>query len=173
MRILVPNVLGYLRIALGAVFFLLAWQGFVYASVITFLTAMATDVLDGYLARKLHQVSRQGIVLDALSDKMVLVAAFVFILLRTDLPAWIAWLAIGYHALTLFGLAVLLVNRKKVLEHAWTGKLAALTQTAVVAITLIGWHMTNIGMLFVWLMVATNLLSIGFYAFIGIRAMKK
>lgn len=173
MRLQVPNLLGLLRLALGAVFVLLAWRGFVYLSAIVFLTAMATDVLDGYLARKLRQETKTGIVLDALSDKLVLVAAFVVLLLRFDLPAWAAWVVIGYHVLTMIGLGILFAGRRRILEHAWTGKVAALAQTVVVPLALIGWHKTPVGMMLVWLMVGASALSAGFYLFISLRAAKK
>lgn len=172
MRFSVPNALGYLRLALGAVFFLLAWHGYTGPAAAVFLVAMATDVLDGYFARKLKQESKHGIVLDALSDKLVLIVAFLFILLRTDFPAWISWVAIGYHALTLLGLFVLLAVRKKILEHAWTGKLAAVSQTVLVPVILLDWHASAAGVALTWFMVAVNLLSVAYYTFIGIRAMR-
>ncbi len=73
----IPNALTIFRIALAPVFI------YVYFSRIpnnhlmalsVFLLASLTDVLDGYLARKFNVVSKIGIALDPLADKLMLVA---------------------------------------------------------------------------------------------------
>lgn len=172
MRILIPNVLGYMRLALGVIFFLLAWEGMVYTASIVFLTAMATDILDGFLARRLGQVTKQGIVLDAFSDKFVLVLAYVYILLQTVFPIWIAAVAILYHVFTLIGLAILYRSKRKILEHAWAGKLAAFAQTILVPVVVVGWYATPFGQALTWVMVAATLLAVVVYSSVGLKAMQ-
>ena len=56
----VPNVLTMLRIALIPVFLILYCNNMPKASLVVFLAASFTDYLDGYLARKLNQITAFG-----------------------------------------------------------------------------------------------------------------
>ncbi|MGH9396314.1 MAG: CDP-alcohol phosphatidyltransferase family protein, partial [Terriglobia bacterium] len=46
-------------------------------AVVVFIVAALTDLLDGYLARRNSQVSRLGILLDPIADKLLTSAAFI------------------------------------------------------------------------------------------------
>ena len=49
----------------------------------------ATDWIDGYLARRLDQVSDLGAVMDPLADRILLTAAVIAMLMDESLPAWL------------------------------------------------------------------------------------
>jgi CDP-diacylglycerol--glycerol-3-phosphate 3-phosphatidyltransferase len=53
------------------------------AFVLLFLATML-DIVDGQVARRLHQVSKQGVFLDIMVDKIVILATFFFIGMRID-----------------------------------------------------------------------------------------
>ena len=53
------------------------------AFVMIFLATML-DIVDGQVARRLHQVSKQGVFLDIMVDKIVILATFFFIGMRID-----------------------------------------------------------------------------------------
>src|ERR1700682_5912320 len=55
---------------------------------IVFTAAAITDVLDGYLARKLGVVSVLGKFLDPLADKLIVMAALVWMVPMGRRPAW-------------------------------------------------------------------------------------
>src|SRR6202522_789916 len=60
-----------------------------------FLVAAATDLLDGYLARRWRQVTTIGTLLDPIADKMLVSAALISLVQVRVLPAWMAILIVG------------------------------------------------------------------------------
>ena len=56
----VPNLLSLLRLALVPVFLILILNGQNWQAVVVLAIASITDFLDGYLARRLNQVTRIG-----------------------------------------------------------------------------------------------------------------
>lgn len=88
----VPNSLTLLRIALIPVFIGVFYAPIPYqyplASFI-FVVAAVTDLLDGYLARRLNQVSTLGAFLDPVADKLM-VAVVLILLVQRDPSVWIA-----------------------------------------------------------------------------------
>lgn len=87
----VPNVLTMGRIAMIPLCLWLLDQdtprsGFWAALVFT--AAALTDVLDGYLARKLGVVSVLGKLIDPLADKLIVMACLVWMVKMDRMPAW-------------------------------------------------------------------------------------
>lgn len=60
-----------------------------------FLSAAATDLLDGYLARRWRQVTTIGMLLDPIADKLLVSAALISLVQVRALPGWMAILIIG------------------------------------------------------------------------------
>ncbi len=58
-------------------------------SITIFLVAGATDVLDGYIARKYNLVTKWGMVLDPLADKLMLLTVLVCLAIKDYAPVWI------------------------------------------------------------------------------------
>jgi len=87
-----PNLLSFSRLAATFLVFLLVlitlpWA-FLVATALFFL-ASVTDLLDGYLARRFHEVSSLGVFLDLTADK-IFVSAILIALTQVGLvPAWI------------------------------------------------------------------------------------
>jgi len=78
----IPNFLTFFRISLVPVFILaFYWPNELRYPLATaiFAIAAATDWLDGYLARKLKQVSSIGAFLDPVADKLIVVVALVLL----------------------------------------------------------------------------------------------
>jgi CDP-diacylglycerol--glycerol-3-phosphate 3-phosphatidyltransferase len=55
---------------------------------LVFTAAALTDVLDGYLARKLGVVSVLGKLIDPLADKLIVMACLVWMVKMDRIPAW-------------------------------------------------------------------------------------
>ncbi|OOZ34630.1 CDP-diacylglycerol--glycerol-3-phosphate 3-phosphatidyltransferase [Solemya velesiana gill symbiont] len=86
----IPNILTLLRIALIPVFvalFFLPWEHAEEACAIVFALAAITDWLDGYLARKLEQVSPLGAFLDPVADKLMVATALILLVEADPTPA--------------------------------------------------------------------------------------
>src|SRR6478609_6548581 len=87
----VPNLLTMARVAvIPHVIMLLGrgspkdcvWAAFVYSA------AALTDLLDGYLARRMNVVSVLGKFLDPLADKLLVMAALVWMVPMGRIPEW-------------------------------------------------------------------------------------
>jgi phosphatidylglycerophosphate synthase len=63
-----PNALSAFRLAIVPVLLLLAWHGALAPFLIGFALGLASDVLDGWLARRLGQVTELGARLDQWGD---------------------------------------------------------------------------------------------------------
>src|SRR5579871_6533170 len=102
-----PNTLTILRIFF--VPFLVAvlveqdlridWHGLFVANefiaLAIFLAAAATDLLDGYLARRWGQITTVGTLLDPIADKLLISAALVSLVDIHRVPAWMVILIIS------------------------------------------------------------------------------
>jgi CDP-diacylglycerol---glycerol-3-phosphate 3-phosphatidyltransferase len=92
-----PNQLSLLRIILGPVFLYLFLSEnvlFKKISLFVFFIAVSTDWYDGWHARKFGQVSKAGIFLDPLADKILTSFAFIGFHLLGIMPLWMIVLII-------------------------------------------------------------------------------
>ncbi|MBI3587416.1 MAG: CDP-alcohol phosphatidyltransferase family protein [Ignavibacteriales bacterium] len=88
------------------------------------VVATITDFLDGYLARKLHQVSDFGKIVDPLADKICVGAVAVLLVVAGDLPLWYVVVVLVRDALILIG-GIYIRNRKNIIVQSnWPGKIA-------------------------------------------------
>lgn len=71
----IPNILTFFRIALVFVFIMCMVSKWYLASIIIFLVAALTDILDGNLARKNNWISNLGKLLDPIADKFMTISA--------------------------------------------------------------------------------------------------
>jgi len=88
------NQLTILRIVLIPAFVLLVVYGRLGAALLVFMTAGATDALDGLIARRAGQRTSLGAWLDPLADKLLLVTTFIVLTipalpLTNHLPLWL------------------------------------------------------------------------------------
>ena len=95
-----------------------------YIALSILVLAGISDGLDGYLARKLNQVSQMGLVLDPLADKILAGALVIVLIFYRDFSVWLATLIIGRDIMILIAAAVLLKGRKIVVPSTITGKYA-------------------------------------------------
>lgn len=131
----IPNFLSVLRLLMVPLFAVLFFKEFdnhrVYALAV-FLLAEATDVLDGWLARKNNWVSDLGKIIDPLADKLMQFTAFVCIAIKSRYGLLLAAAIFVKDILMMFGGIVLAKKGARNLVVAkWYGKL----NTCVLALT--------------------------------------
>ncbi len=85
----IPNVLSFVRLALVPVFLLFLIDGQDVAALITLAVSGFTDFLDGFLARRLNQVTRLGQLLDPAADRLYILAAVLGLVMRELIPLWL------------------------------------------------------------------------------------
>ena len=87
MTITIPTMLTLIRIALVPVlvlFFYLPFDWSNFACTAVFVLAAATDIADGYVARKTEQISRFGEFLDPVADKIMVATALILLVQRQE-----------------------------------------------------------------------------------------
>jgi cardiolipin synthase (CMP-forming) len=134
----VPNLLSLIRILLIPVFvMLLLHHGTEEPGLILLAAVVATDWVDGYVARHTGQVSNVGKLLDPVADRLALTAALVTLVVRDAFPLWAALLVIVRDGLILVAGAILLFRSRVRLDVRWIGKAATLD--LMFGIPLIAW----------------------------------
>jgi CDP-diacylglycerol---glycerol-3-phosphate 3-phosphatidyltransferase len=93
-----PNALTLLRIFLVPVLVVVLLTragGGPFLGIGIFGVAVLTDYLDGYFARRRNQVTRLGILLDPIADKLLTAAAFLSLVEMDAVPAWMVMIIVG------------------------------------------------------------------------------
>jgi cardiolipin synthase (CMP-forming) len=131
------NALTALRVVLAPVFLVLYVRGDLLRALAAFAAAAATDVLDGLVARALHQHTDLGAVLDPIADKFLAACALIALAATGRLPVWLPVLVVSRDVAQLAGATLLRTTRHAVpLAPTRIGKYAtfALAVTVVVAL---------------------------------------
>ena len=102
--------------------------------VIIFLTAAATDGLDGYLARRRGEVTTLGVLLDPIADKLLTASAFISLVELQLAPAWMVVVIVG-REFAVSGMRSIAAARGIIIAASRWGKWKTVSQ--VVAITLL------------------------------------
>jgi CDP-diacylglycerol--glycerol-3-phosphate 3-phosphatidyltransferase len=119
-----PNAISLARLLLMPVCaWLLATRHYTTGLVLTALVG-ASDWVDGWLARRIRQVSRVGQLLDPFADRMLIASVAVALLVRGVLPWPAVVLLVGRDLVLLAGWPLLKRRGVKPPEVVWVGKAA-------------------------------------------------
>jgi cardiolipin synthase len=140
----IPNLLSLARILLIPVFvLLLLHHGTEAAGLILLGFVVATDWVDGVVARRTGQVSELGKWLDPIADRVAIGAALVTLVVRGAFPLWAALLILVRDGLILLAGTVLLARRKRI-DVRHIGKVA--TFSLMFAVPAIAWGNFGLGL---------------------------
>ena len=134
----VPNVISAFRIAMIPVFVaLILDEDTTTAGLIVFGVVVATDWVDGTIARRTGQVSDLGKVLDPVADRLAIAAGIIALAFRGVFPVWAAAAILVRDVVVLVVGLVVLTRRHVTIEVRWIGKVA--TFSLMVAVPAISW----------------------------------
>jgi CDP-diacylglycerol--glycerol-3-phosphate 3-phosphatidyltransferase len=134
-----PNALTLLRIFLVpllVVVLLTRISGHVYFGAGIFLVAVLTDYLDGFFARRRNEVTRLGILLDPLADKLLTAAAFLSLVEMGVVPAWVVMIVIA-RELAVTGLRNVAAGRGVLIRASALGKAKMAAQVTAILLLLL------------------------------------
>ena len=118
-----PNVLTMIRLVLVPVFVVLFLRGHRMASLAVFAAASLTDMLDGYLARKLNQITDFGKLFDPLADKLMVLSAMICMGIAQIFP-WSAIIIVGCKELLMVIGGLFMLKKDVVVYSNYVGKAA-------------------------------------------------
>ena len=134
----VPNVISLIRLALIPLFvWLVAIAEYGWAGVLLGVIG-STDWIDGYLARRLGQVTEVGKFLDPLADRLAVIVAVIAGLISGVLPAVFAIALIVREALISIGAIYGWTKGVTKLDVRWLGKAATLLLYVSIALFYVG-----------------------------------
>jgi len=123
--------------------------------------AVATDYLDGYLARRRNEVTKLGTLLDPLADKLLITAALVSLVELDAVPAWMVMIIVGREfAVTV--LRSIVAGRGVAVPASGLGKLKMVLQVVAVFLLLFGRtypFLAGPGLIVLWAVVVVAVVS--------------
>jgi CDP-diacylglycerol--glycerol-3-phosphate 3-phosphatidyltransferase len=140
----IANIVTVIRILLVPVFIWLLfldngadgiWR---YVATALFILAIATDGVDGHLARGRNLITNVGIILDPIADKLLIGGALVSLSILGELWWWVTIVILVREVgITLFRFAVI---RKQVIPASRGGKLKTVLQSVAISLFLVPFH---------------------------------
>lgn len=181
----VPNVLSLIRLLMVPLYVALFARGLKYQALAVFLVASATDLFDGYIARKYNLITNLGKLLDPFADKVMVLTAMFSMAIGNALIApvipWAAVVILMLKELLMIAGGALMLKRGVVVYSSMIGKVAhCFFIGALVASyfhdwfagVCVGWPFTPDTAL-IWLAVALTLAALCFYVSDSVRKLKQ
>lgn len=128
-----------------------------FIALFIFVLAVISDGVDGYVARKSRQISKAGMVLDPLGDKLLLMSSFICLSIIKEFPLrfplWVTFIVISRDAIILLGAVVIYIVKQDIdIRPSRWGKLTTIFQMLSVIMVLLQFKLSyiiwNIAILF-------------------------
>ena len=172
----IPNVLTMIRLLLVPVFVFIFFRGYPKTALIIFAAASLTDLLDGYLARRLHQITDFGKLFDPLADKLMVLTALVCQGIAGVFP-WAAILIVAGKELVMVLGGMFMLSRSVVVYSNLVGKAAQVFFILSLILSffhaeLAAWGV-QLDLILLWITVALALTAMVIYAVKAVRVLRK
>ena len=173
----VPNALTLLRIFFVPILVAALVQGHVtldlgfmeitneMLALSIFLAAAATDLLDGYIARRWGQITTVGTLLDPIADKLLISSALVALVQVHVVPAWMTIVVIG-REFAISGLRSIAAAEGYIIQASDFGKAKLVSQVCAISLLLLSmrWIELRPAALFsMWIVVVLAVVSAMLY----------
>ena len=134
-----PNLITIARIFLIPLVMIFLLVRISYGDLIAagiFAIAALTDSLDGYIARSRKQITRLGIFLDPLADKLLISAALIALVELHRVPAWIVVIIIA-REFAVTGLRAIKSEEGVVIPASVWGKAKTVSQIVAILVVIL------------------------------------
>ena len=120
-----PNVISVLRIAGSISLLFCNVEGWPFWTL--YVLCGLSDLLDGWLARKLNAESKTGAVLDSVADILFVVCCAARLLQVVEIPVWLwIWAGVIVFIKTVNQISALIVCKRFCFPHTWANKLTGI-----------------------------------------------
>lgn len=159
-----PNSLTILRIFLVpflVVVLLTRFEGREYVGLAIFLLASLTDWLDGFFARRQKKITRLGMLLDPIADKLLMSAAFISLVELGLAPAWMI-VVIICREFAVSGLRSIAAQQGVTIPASPLGKWKTASQVVAISILILGYELGEFmftGKIALWIVVVFAIAS--------------
>lgn len=138
----VANQLTLLRMALAPVLVVLVLAHEMVWALAVLVVAGLTDMLDGLIARRGHQQTTLGAMLDPMADKLLLTSAYVVLTWTSGalvrIPAWLTVITLSRDAIIVVSVAIInLTMGRRIFYPTLLGKCATAAQLGTVGVVLL------------------------------------
>lgn len=116
-----------------------------------FLAAAATDMLDGFLARRWGQITTIGTLLDPIADKLLISAALISLVQVNATPAWMAVMIIG-REFAVSGLRGIAAAEGYTIRASELGKTKMIAQVVAISFVLLSVRHPKLAVAANWMM---------------------
>ena len=164
----IPNIMGYFRIVLVAVYMVLFYNslsGGPYIPVIlTIVLSGITDFFDGYLARKYNETTTFGKFMDPLADKLLVCSALICFSADPEcvMPAW-AVIVIIAREFIISGFRLIAVEKGVVIAANYWGKVKTVVQMVMSIVLILDFSFSGAELLewiLIWAAVVLTVISL-------------
>lgn len=167
-----PNLLTIFRLFLIPIFILIFFSNIhnnLIYSIITFIIAGFTDSLDGFIARKFNLITKCGIILDPLADKLMLVTVLTCLVIKSYIPLWILIIMTAKET-AMITAGILLFKNHTVIPSNFFGKLSTVLFYFSIFILIIN---KNLGIICIYIAVGSSIIAFINYYIIYIKSRSK
>ncbi len=177
----IPNVLTMIRMILIPVFVVLFFNDRKMAALAVFCAASFTDFLDGFLARRLNQITDFGKLFDPLADKLMVLTAMVCQTFWGPLPL-VAVLIVALKELVMVFGGMFMLSRNVVVYSNYYGKAAQVGFIASLILSFFHDKFENgnirvLGMtpdiMLLWITVALAIVAMAVYGTQAVKTIRK
>lgn len=165
----IPNLVTLVRLACVPLFCWLLFGRDDRTAAAWLLSGLGcTDWVDGYLARRLNQVSELGKVLDPTADRILLGTVVISLLIEGSVPAVVGWSVLVREVLVSGAVLALAAAGARRIDVQWAGKAGTLSLMVSFPLYMMGtpgplgrpalvlaWGFAIAGLLFQWYAAAT------------------
>jgi CDP-diacylglycerol--glycerol-3-phosphate 3-phosphatidyltransferase len=169
--ITIPNTITILKLPIAVLIML---SQTLWIRYVLLIISILSDFFDGYVARKLNQTSELGAILDPLTDRIFVIAIFLFFFLELNLPIYLAFLFFTRDIITGLFASVFIIsglNKKIEIKASNKGKLVTFLQFITLLFVIAkNADLTRIG---IYLILLASIIAIADYFNYVKRSLKK